>query len=66
MLVPSGIYGHGETGANGMVYFCTRLNAGRRVILRAWPAGDKAEDAGTEVTVTLRDRITAVKLVLPP
>jgi hypothetical protein len=66
MLVPSGIYGHGETGANGMVYFCTKLSEGRRVVLRAWPATDKAEGAGTEITVTLRDRITAVKVALPP
>ena len=66
MLVPSGIYGHGETGANGMVYFCTKLSEGRRVVLRVWPATDKAEGAGTEITVTLRDRITAVKVALPP
>jgi hypothetical protein len=64
-LVPSGIYAHGETGSEGMVYFCDKLTAGKRVVLRAWSPRERAEGDGTTVTVTLRQPITAVKLAIP-
>jgi hypothetical protein len=59
------IYGVGETGPNGMVFFCAKLGEGKRVVLRAWAPGDRSGGSGTEMTVTLREQVTAVKLVVP-
>ena len=61
---PNGLYGDGQTGTNGVFFFCNRLTEGRRVVLRAWSPKHKADDSGTAVTLTLRERITTVKLVV--
>jgi hypothetical protein len=62
---PDGIYAAGQTGSNGMVFFCAKLSPGQRVVLRAWSPWDRSGGSGTELTVTLRERITAVKLAIP-
>lgn len=66
-LVPNGIYGRGETAADGMVYFCTKLTEGKRIVLRAWSPSDRDQGPGTgnQLTVTLRAPITAVKFAIP-
>ena len=61
-----GYYGYGTTGREGMVFWCSRLTRGRRLVLRVWKP-DKVE-AGYETvaTVLLRDHITTLRMVLPP
>jgi hypothetical protein len=63
---PHGYYSSGETGTNGMIFACTRLNQAQQVVLQAWPPRAGSDVPAAEQTVPLGQRITGAKLVLPP
>ena len=63
---PQGYYAYGQTGADGMVFVCTRLIQAERVILQTWTPGTRGDAPSIETEVRLPERISATKVTLPP